>query len=135
MQPDQTSSSALPVLDPSQSGAQHRPSDLRLGSDSPSAPEQHAGAQTEGLAIAALVLGIVSFPFLVFPVIGLPMAAIAVWFGHWARRDSPKTPSRARAMATSGLAIGWVCGVINLLEILAFAGYFVLLILIGMSGS
>lgn len=59
--------------------------------------------QTEGLAIAALVLGIASF--VIFPVVP---AILAIVFGRQARTRIRANGKEGRGMALAGEIIGWV---------------------------
>jgi MFS family permease len=74
------------------------------GSAAPGATAVMAPAkQTEGLAIASLVLGIASF--LIIPIIP---AILAIVFGRRARHLIRESGKEGRAMALAGEIIGWV---------------------------
>lgn len=91
----------------------------------PGGPEVHhyygaSGNKTNGLAIAALVLGLVSFA-----TCGLT-AIPAIICGHLALGQIKRTGEQGQGMAMAGLIIGWAMSVLWLL-------YWVFIIFFGLA--
>jgi hypothetical protein len=80
-------------------------------------PQAQGGS---GLAIAALVLGIVSLVLFCFPKVGLPAAIIAIVLGAIARGKANRGEAGGKGMATAALALSIIA--ILLLAIAIVAG-------------
>ena len=81
-------------------------------------PTNYASKKTDGLAVAALVLGILAF--VILPVIG---AVLAIVFGVQSRHRIDADPSLdGRSMATAGVVLGIVELVLVSLTVLLVAG-------------
>jgi hypothetical protein len=65
--------------------------------------DQPASVETNGLAVASLILGILGLSAL--PLIG---AVLALFLGYKARRAIAITGERGEGMATAGIVLGWV---------------------------
>lgn len=78
--------------------------------------------QTCGLAIASLVLGIVSVPTICCCGVGLVAAILAVVFGHVAMNQIRRSEGRlnGKGMAVAGLVIGYASVAIQILVIIFF---------------
>ncbi len=78
-------------------------------------------AGTSGLAVASLVLGILSMPLtMCLGVFSAPFAVLAVIFGHVARARVARRPGLTGAgMALAGFTLGYVC-----LSLIAVFGLF-----------
>jgi hypothetical protein len=72
--------------------------------------------QSSGLAIASMILGILSLPLLWAYCAGLPCAIVAVVLGHIARRRARRNEAGGGGMALAGL----ICAYISLALVLAF---------------
>jgi hypothetical protein len=93
-------------------------SDFDTQAPPPPPPPAVAPVGGNGIAIAALVLGIIAIPLVCFWYISLPCAILAIIFGVVGRGAAKKGAPRG-GMATAGL----VCGLIAiLLWILVIAG-------------
>ena len=89
----------------------------------PVVPQTQGGS---GLAVAALVLGIVSLVLFCIPYIGVPGAIIAIVLGIIARGKANRGEATGKGMATAGL----ICGIFSIalvlllvLGALAFVGF------------
>jgi hypothetical protein len=69
-------------------------------SESPAPSAEQAGVN--GLAVAALVLGVVGF--VAFPLVP---SILAIILGLRARRQIESGPARGRALAEAGIVLGW----------------------------
>ena len=78
-------------------------------------------APQSGLAMASMILGIVSFPALFFGFC-FPIAIVAIVLGHIARRQVRRGEASGGGMALAGL----ICGYITLLISVLFLALFVL---------
>ncbi|HET7578045.1 MAG TPA: DUF4190 domain-containing protein [Bacillales bacterium] len=76
--------------------------------------------QTNGKAIASLVLGILS---VLIPYLGVILGIIAIVFGNQAKRITDQNGEAGRGLAVAG----FVCGIVGL----CFWGLMVLLVIIG----
>ncbi len=79
-----------------------------------------------GLAIAALVVGIVSLVLFCIPYIALPAAVVAVVLGAVARSKASRGEAEGKGMATAGLICGIISGLLAILLVagaLAFMGF------------
>jgi len=84
-----------------------------------------------GIAIASMVLGIISIPLVCFWYISIPCAILAIIFGVVGRSAAKKGAPRG-GMATAGL----VCGLIGLLlYILVIAGCLAILGITGLTAA
>jgi hypothetical protein len=73
------------------------------------------GYTRDGRAVAALVLGILSFPVLYFVgPFGLPIAIVAVVLGAVARGDMRRTGREGQGQATAGMVLGAIAMGISL---------------------
>jgi hypothetical protein len=75
--------------------------------------------QTSGMAVAALVMGIVGLVLL--PLIGSILALI---FGYAARRDIRSRPNEltGEGLAVAGIVMGWIAIVLTVIGIVVFGG-------------
>lgn len=71
-----------------------------------------------GLAIAALVLGIVSLVLFCIPYVAVPGAIVAIILGAVARGKAKRGEAAGKGMATAGL----VCGIISILFVILLVG-------------
>lgn len=82
-------------------------------------------AQTNGKAVTALVLGIVSL--VVCSIVGI----VAIVIGNQARREIAQTGQQGDGMARAGIILGWVAVVLTVLGIV-LAG---IIVAIGLANS
>lgn len=90
-------------------------------------PYYQPARPTNGLAIAAMVVSIVSIVTCPCP-LGIPGALM----GHAARRQIRERGESGEGMATAGIVIGWIT---TGLVVLVIAFYVVLFVIIGVNGG
>jgi hypothetical protein len=82
----------------------------------------HVAQRTNGLAVASLVLGIVSFFCMGFL---FPVPLLAIIFGHLSLDRIARSggAEKGRGLAIAGLVLGWIFIVPVLIAALAWLGY------------
>lgn len=83
----------------------------------PTSGDPSGAPQSKGLAIAAMVLGIVSIPTFCYPYVSIPCAIIAIVLGFVARSKANRGEAGGAGFAVAGLLCGFVS--IGLLVLLA----------------
>lgn len=68
-------------------------------------------SQGNGLAVAGLVLGIISLPAVVLSLLDIPIALLGIIFGGIGLAKASKIGGKGKGMAMAGL----ICGVIGLI--------------------
>ncbi|MBO4208937.1 DUF4190 domain-containing protein, partial [Micromonospora echinofusca] len=81
--------------------------------------------QTNGLAIASMVVSIVSFVGLCFYGLGGYLGILGAILGHVAKRRAKEKGESGDGMALAGIIIGWICAVIAVLATIAMVIFFV----------
>jgi len=91
------------------------------GGASPGAPGDlaHRQSQSNGPAVASLVLGIVGAVFLFFPFVGVFLGILAIVFAYVGFKRADVTGS-GRGLAVAGLVLGIVAAVFGLLFLAVF---------------
>lgn len=85
------------------------------------APYYPPTPQTNGLAIAAMVVSIVSV--ITCP---CPIGIAGAIMGHYARRQIRERGESGEGMATAGIVVGWITAGLALLLILVYVGIFIM---------
>ena len=79
---------------------------------------------TNGMAIASMILGIISIPAMFAYCFGTPLAISAVVLGHLARKEIRRTASGGDGLALAGLICGYIslsiCALIMLVAVIFF---------------
>lgn len=66
-------------------------------------------APSNGMSIVSLVLGILAIPATCTYGLGVPLAILAVIFGHIGHASSKRQTGQANGMAVAGLVCGYIC--------------------------
>ena len=90
-------------------------------SSGPPMPQAQGGS---GLAIAAMVLGIVSVVLFCIPYIGVPGAIVAIVLGVIARGKANRGEATGKGMAIAGMLLGIISIVLVLLLMLGALAFF-----------
>lgn len=99
-------------MDPVQQNAGTTPAQQPASASTPA-------VKTSGLAIAALVLGIIGLLGVIQPIFGLPCAILAVIFGFVAKSKIKKGLAGGRGLAISGIILGFVAILVGIVAIIA----------------
>jgi hypothetical protein len=87
---------------------------------SPDAGAQQQVSQSNGLAVAGMVLGIISLPAVILTFIDVPIAILAIIFGGIGVAKANKIGGKGKGMALAGL----ICGVLGLIISVALIFWF-----------
>ena len=84
-----------------------------------------AAMASVGLGVVGL-FAFISTGMLVFPLIGLLCAIVAIVTGHMARAETRRAPDRldGDALAIVGLVLGWGAVIVSVLAVMAFLMFF-----------
>jgi len=74
----------------------------------PNAGQQQQSSQGNGLAVAGLVLGIVSLPAVILSLLDIPIALLGIIFGGVGIAKANKIGGKGKGMAIAGLLCGCV---------------------------
>jgi hypothetical protein len=89
-----------------------------------------SGSPPAGMAIASMVLGILSIPMMFFYCTGTPCAILAIVFGHIARGRAVRQEGGGAGMALAGL----ICAYISVALMLALIVFFIVVFGIAAAG-
>ena len=95
-----------------------------------------AAMASVGLGVVGL-FAFISTGMLVFPLIGLLCAIVAIVTGHMARAEIRRAPDRldGDALAVVGLVLGWSAVIVSVLAVMAFLMFFGGLAWLAMQGG
>jgi len=92
------------------------PPDYGFTSTPDSAQQQQQASGGNGLAVAGLVLGIISLPAFFLTIIDIPIALLGIIFGGVGLAKAKKLNGKNKGMAMAGL----ICGIIGLIACVAY---------------
>jgi hypothetical protein len=87
------------------------PPDYGFTSSQDAGSQQQVSSQGNGLAVAGLVLGIISLPAVILSLLDIPIAILGIIFGGIGLAKAKKIGGKGKGMAMAGL----ICGCIGLI--------------------